>query len=273
MTIQLFDVEGSGIRFGTTETGIPYSVASDFAKTMGYRDAANVTRLLDSGEWGYQVVDLGSTHISSTPERRRMSVIYEDGMWELIFRSTLPGAKAIKKRVKEVLREIRETGSYSPSIRPALPTHSEALRGWADALDAQQAAEEAFKVADTERATAVAQNRALQAHKRELTTEVEQAAPKVASYEQLMEAEGTYSFAEAAKMLPMPLGQNRLYDLLRESGLILPGKREPYQEYVDRGYFELRAHTYMSNHGPVATATPRITPKGLEYIRRVVIGA
>lgn len=142
-----------------------------------------------------------------------------------------------------------------------------------DALKALVASEESKQAAIREAAILDARNRALEAAKRELTAEVEQAQPKVASYEQLMEAEGTYSFAEAAKMLPVPLGQNRLYDLLRESGMILPGKREPYQQYVDRGYFELRAHTYMSNHGPVATSTPRITPKGLEYIRRVVIGA
>ncbi|MEU0354929.1 BRO-N domain-containing protein [Streptomyces cyaneofuscatus] len=103
--MQLFNVSGSDIRFGATADSTPYAVASDFAKSMGYRDAANALRLLDEDEKGTQIV--------STPGGpQRMNVIYEDGMWELIFRSTLPGAQGIKKRVKAILREIRATGRF-----------------------------------------------------------------------------------------------------------------------------------------------------------------
>lgn len=108
----VFDVQGSDIRFGQTEDGTSYSVAADFAKSMGYRDAEKATRLLDEDEKGTQIV--------GTPGGpQAMAVIYEDGMWELIFRSTLPGAKAIKKRVKAILREIRETGRFE--AQPEVP--------------------------------------------------------------------------------------------------------------------------------------------------------
>ncbi|MER7913318.1 Bro-N domain-containing protein [Streptomyces sp. NPDC096068] len=103
--MQLFNVSGSDIRFGTTENGTPYAVASDFVKATGYRHVANATRLLAEYEKGTQTV-------STLGGPRRLNVIYEDGMWELIFRSTLPGAKDIKKRVKVILREIRETGRF-----------------------------------------------------------------------------------------------------------------------------------------------------------------
>lgn len=103
--LEMFDVSGSGIRFGMDEDGTPYAVASDFAKAMGYAKASDATRLLDDDEKGKR--------ISLTPGgRQSVTVIFEDGMWELIFRSNLPGAKVIKKRVKEILREIRETGGY-----------------------------------------------------------------------------------------------------------------------------------------------------------------
>ena len=83
--LQLFDVAGNDIRFGTAEDGRPYAVAADFAKAMGYRDADKATRLLDEDEKGTQIV--------GTPGGpQQMNVIYEDGLWELIFRSTLPGA-------------------------------------------------------------------------------------------------------------------------------------------------------------------------------------
>lgn len=104
-SLHRFDVGGTNIRFGVAEDGRPYAVASDFAKTMGYRDAEKATRLLDEDEKGTQIV--------GTPGGpQQMKVIYEDGIWELIFRSSLPGAKAIKKQVKTILREIRETGRY-----------------------------------------------------------------------------------------------------------------------------------------------------------------
>lgn len=108
MTIELFDIEGSRIRFGVTEDGTPYSVAADFAKAMGYRQATDATRLLDDGESGQQIVLTRSAN--GVDQRREMNVIYEDGMWELVFRSTLPGAKAIKARVKEILKQLRRTG-------------------------------------------------------------------------------------------------------------------------------------------------------------------
>jgi hypothetical protein len=47
-----------------------------------------------------------------------MKVIYEDGIWELIFRSTLPSAKSLKARVKSILRQLRETGVVDTREKP-----------------------------------------------------------------------------------------------------------------------------------------------------------
>jgi anti-repressor protein len=103
--IQIFDVDGSGWRFGQDPDGTPWAVASDVAKSFDQRDADRVTRLLDEDEKG--------TRIVGTPGgAQEMKVVFEDGIWELIFRSTKPEAKSIKKRVKAILREIRATGSY-----------------------------------------------------------------------------------------------------------------------------------------------------------------
>jgi prophage antirepressor-like protein len=114
----VFDVQGADIRFGTSEDGTPYSIASDFAKSMGYRQTKNALDLLDEDEKGFALTE--------TPGGvQNLAVIYEDGMWELIFRSTLPGAKAIKARVKAILKQIRETGRYEaepPQIGAATVT-------------------------------------------------------------------------------------------------------------------------------------------------------
>lgn len=103
--VQMFDVEGQPWRWGIAEDGRPYTVATDVARTFDYREAKDATRQLDADEKGRQIVP--------TPGGpQQMTVIYEDGLWELIFLSRKPEAKAIKKRVKEILRTIRETGQY-----------------------------------------------------------------------------------------------------------------------------------------------------------------
>jgi prophage antirepressor-like protein len=111
----VFDIQGRGIRFGQTDDSVPFSVAADFAKAMGYAKTQNATDLLDADEKGHaQIVTPGGP--------QRLAVIYEDGMWELIFRSTLPEAKAVKARVKAILKQIRETGRYEAEPTQIGPT-------------------------------------------------------------------------------------------------------------------------------------------------------
>lgn len=100
--IMPFDLGGESMRFGLAEDGTPWVAATDFAKAMGHRDAEKATRLLGEDEKGTQIV--------GTPGGlQELNVIYEDGIWELIFLSRKPEAKALKARVKQILREIRET--------------------------------------------------------------------------------------------------------------------------------------------------------------------
>lgn len=111
----VFDIEGCGIRFGSTDADVPYAIAADYAKVMGYTRTSDALKLLDEDEKG--------TAICRTPGGpQEMKVIYEDGLWELIFRSSLPGAKAIKARVKAILKQIRETGRYEAEPTQLGPT-------------------------------------------------------------------------------------------------------------------------------------------------------
>jgi phage antirepressor YoqD-like protein len=245
-------------------------------RNMGIDDEAQ-RKLIKRSHWSEGWTSVMQVQLPGDVQVRPQFALHSRrfAMWMATITSSRLKDDAVRARVEQYQTEAADVLADWLERRhpPKDLSRKEILRMALDAEEALEAAEKALKEADTQRATLDARNRALTAAKRELAAVVEQDRPKVDSYEQLMTAEGTYSFAEAAKMLPVPLGQNRLYDLLREKGLVRQGKREPYQEYVDRGYFTLVAHTYQSNHGPVATSTPRITPRGLEYIRRVVIGA
>jgi prophage antirepressor-like protein len=238
-TLAVFDIAGADIRFGQTEDGTPYSVASDYAKTLGYRDAANALRLLDENEKGTQIV--------STPGGpQQMKVIYEDGMWELIFRSSLPGAKAIKSRVKAILREIRETGSYSAaeSAAPALP----------------QDYEEAL----VHLLGKVRENKQLESRVRELE-------PSAQAWDVLAAAEGDYSLRDAAFILnrdpAISTGQNRLLRSIREFGMV-DRNDVPYAKHSAHLVERPTSYEHPRTKETVLSKQLRVTVQGLRYLHR-----
>ena len=229
--LQIFDVSGADIRFGQTEDGIPYAIASDYAKTMGYRDAANALRLLDEEEKGTQIV--------STPGGdQRVSVIYEDGMWELIFRSSLPGAKAVKSRVKAILKEIRETGRYE--VAPAMPQdYEEALVHLLDK---------------------VRENKALDAANKIL-------APKAGKWDEFLSAEGLIGMRETADLFHVDVKALTAWlveiNVFRRQVSRSGGARNlPRKAYQDSEHFVVKMEAKNGFRFPVAYATGT----GLDFI-------
>lgn len=251
-TLAVFDVSGADIRFGTTEDGTPYAVASDYAKTLGYRDASNALRLLDEDEKGTQIV--------STPGGdQRVSVIYEDGMWELIFRSTLPGAKAIKSRVKAILREIRETGRYEAT----------ALADPLAELERQtELTTRAIEIAKAERAGREVAER-----------QVRELEPAANSWQILASGDGDFSVSDAAKILSrdpsIKLGRTRLFTLLDEYRWtyrqLADDRPRVKQTAIERGWLsELPQSHYHPRTGELVLDAPqvRVTAKGLHELHK-----
>lgn len=229
---------GRSVRFGTTEDGTPYAVAADFAKAMGYRDAEKATRLLDEDEKGTQIV--------GTPGGpQRMAVIFEDGLWELIFRSTLPGAKDIKARVKFILRTIRETGRFEVAPAPAF----EIPASFADALE-----------------LAARQARELES----ATARVAELEPAARAWDTLADATGDYSLRDAAHILNrdphITTGQNRLMTSLRDLGMV-DRRGIPYAKHNTHLVERAVAYDHPHTGEPMLKAQVRITALGLRYLR------
>jgi anti-repressor protein len=183
--LDLFAAAGNGLdisHFGLTDDGLPFVQAPAFARALTYSRTSDALKMLDDDERG--------TAICRTPGGdQRMSVIYEDGIWELIFRSTLPSAKAIKARVKAILRQLRETGVVDTRELDRPMTELEMARKYVAALE---------RVAELE--------------------------PAAASWTQLADSAGDYSVREAAQILDrdpsISTGQRRLFEALRRIGWI-----------------------------------------------------
>lgn len=93
-------------------------------------------------------------------------------------------------------------------------------------------------------------------------------APKVALYDVAMSADGVQPVGTVAKELG--LGRTRLFSLLREKK-ILRQNNEPYQEFIDRGYFKLRMYTITHNHSGLENKTqPMVTAKGLAWLHKLL---
>lgn len=128
--IQIFKNDRFGEVRVTEVNGNPYFVAKDVCEVLAIsnnRDA--VSRLDDDEKCAVGIAD-------AIGREQMMTVVSESGLYELIFQSRKPEAKAFKKWVKtEVLPSIRKTGSYTM----ALPkTYSEALRQLADVVEANE---------------------------------------------------------------------------------------------------------------------------------------
>ncbi|MCK5608168.1 phage antirepressor KilAC domain-containing protein, partial [Candidatus Pacearchaeota archaeon] len=93
-----------------------------------------------------------------------------------------------------------------------------------------------------------------------LQLEAKEAAPKVEFHDDLVDSKGLYSMSKAAKMLGT--GRTRFFEKLRKEEVFFG--REPYQSFIERGYFEMKTTT---KNGHVQEQ-PFVTPKGLSWIKK-----
>lgn len=160
---------------------------------------------------------------------QNMLTVNEPGLYALVLGSRKPEAKAFKRWIThEVLPSIRETGTYI--VPKTLP---EALRLAAD-----------------------------------LAEQIEADKPKVLFAEKCMKSEDSILIRELAKIAcdrGFLTGEHRLYKMLREWGLLTKAN-EPYQRYVQAGYFETTQATYDTSAGIKLALTTRVLPKGQAYI-------
>lgn len=115
--IQPFEFEGNKVRALADGDEVMF-VASDIAKILGYRDAANLTRNLDGDE-------RGTREVSTPSGTQHMTVLTESGLYRSILSREIayvkePAAQAFVKRFQrwvthEVLPQIRKTGGYIPT--------------------------------------------------------------------------------------------------------------------------------------------------------------
>ena len=103
--ITIFAFEDHMVRTVLVE-GEPWFVATDLAAILDYRDAANMSRVLDDDE-------KGTHNMSTLGGSQSVTIISEPGLYRVIANSRSPRAKPFQRWLfHEALPTIRKTGGY-----------------------------------------------------------------------------------------------------------------------------------------------------------------
>ena len=85
----------------------------------------------------------------------------------------------------------------------------------------------------------------------------------------LQQYEKMYSFAEAAELLNLPFGRNKLYKILVEMGL-LDEEHMPCESMFKKKYMTYRNKLVPKNGTPHSSVIPFFTERGLSFIEELL---
>jgi len=185
--------------------------------------------------------------IYASGQNREMWFLTEDGLYEVLMQSRKPIAKEFKKEVKVILKSIRSNGAYmTPDTIEKALTNPDFIIQLATKLKEEQIARKLVE------------------------TKLEEQAPLVIFAETCLKSSDNVLMRELSKVAfdeGIKIGQNRLFDKLREWKLIMAKpSTEPYQRGVEAGYFVVEEKSVNTPYGCKLTQTTKVTPKGQIYI-------
>ena len=240
---------------------VPYFVASDIAKALGYKNVSRDIQRHCKKVEKMEVYQNGTSH-KTARNAQEMLVVPESDVYRLIMKSTLPSAEKFESWVmEEVLPTIRKTGGYvantnmfveeyfadlDPNVKLILTTALDQVKA-KDKIIAQQ--DEVIQIQT----------------------------PKAIFADAITGADTNITIAELAKLLSQngyKTGQNRLYTELREKGFVMNTKSKetnctPTQLAVELGVLTIRETTVKigkdDNKKTIINRSTRVTPKGQKY--------
>ena len=96
--------------------------------------------------------------------------------------------------------------------------------------------------------------------------------PKADFFDAVADSKTAISMNEVAKVLNIKgYGRNNLFEFLRENK-VLDRWNVPYQRYVDNGWFRVIEQHYQKNGEPIVTTKTLVYQKGVDGIRKMIMG-
>lgn len=211
----------------------PWFVAKDVCDCLEHTNPTMALQRLDDDE--RSKLNLG--------RQGEANVVNEYGLYSLVLSSRKPEAKEFKRWIThEVLPSLRKYGTYSMNIPRTLP---DALKAYASEIEAHN------------------QTKAL----------LEEQKPKVLFADAVSTSDTDILIGDLAKLLNQnghSIGQNRLFERLRNEGFLISRKgssyNSPTQRAMDMGLFRIKETAITHSDGRVSlNKTPKVTGKGQLY--------
>ncbi|MBF1118241.1 MAG: phage antirepressor KilAC domain-containing protein [Solobacterium sp.] len=221
----------------------PWFVAKDVCDCLAISKHRDAISRLDADE-------RGSLKVDTLGGKQEMATVNEYGLYSLVMSSRKPEAKDFKRWVThEVLPSIRKYGSYNMNIPRTLP---DALKLYANEIEAHN------------------KTKAL----------VEEQKPKVLFADAVNASHTSILVGDLAKLLRqngLDIGQNRLFERLRQEGYLIKQKGESYnmptQRSMDMKLFEVKESTFTNPDGSThITKTSKVTGKCQIYFTNRYLG-
>ena len=223
--------------YGTKEE--PLFLAKDVANWIEHKNITHMINTVDEDEkLTYTICNSG--------QGREMWFLTEDGLYEVLMQSRKPIAKQFKKKVKEILKQIRKTGGYIP------------------------VAEDEDDATIMAKALLVAQ-KTIDNKNKELEVKTKELEDKNRFINQIAASKNSLLVREVAKIISKSdskilIGERRLYEKLREWGWVHNKGTEPKQYALDRGYLEVQEGMITNQSGTFTYYTTKVTGKGKKRI-------
>ncbi|MDU1053326.1 BRO family protein [Clostridium baratii] len=250
--LQIFKNESFGVIKTIVKEGEPIFLANPLAEALNYSETSKMLKRLDDDEkieiksnevatkLGVTFSELGLSKFSP-----KATFITESGLYNAILGSDKKEAKQFKKWVtSEVLPQIRKTGGYIPIN---------------DQMDDEEFMARALEVA----------HRTLKKKEELLKAKTEELEEKNRFMKQISASSNSILVRDVAHLATkqnIKIGEKRLWNKLREWGLIQKGSTKPMQRALEQGLFEKTEFVIQRNHGVETKYTTRVTGKGQIYI-------
>ena len=249
--------------YGTTEN--PLFLAKDVAEWIEYdgTSVSSMCKLVDEDEVVKMFCTISYSNnypkqVVSTGSANRL-FLTEDGLYEVLMQSRKPIAKAFKKEVKQILKQIRQTGGYIPVSQED---------------DEKLILAKALMI--TKRTIEQKEQLLQQANKT-----IQEQNPLVELAKDFIDKDGLTSVDDFAKNLAIKgLGRNNMYKYLREHKILMNDEyinpmtlqknrgenhHKPYSRFINEGKFVWKPTSYNKETGKY-NHKPFLTVKGVEYM-------
>ena len=224
----------------------PLFLAKDIAEWIDYAKTGNgsydINKMLKTVDDNEKLI----RKIFVSGQNREMWFVTEDGLYEVLMQSTKPIAKEFKKKVKEILKDVRKYGMYATD---ELLDNPDLIIKMATRLKEEKA------------------------KNKELEDKMKEDKPKVLFADSVETSKNTILIGELAKIIKqngVDIGQKRLFTWLRDNGFLI--KREgtdynmPTQKSMELELFEIKETAVTHSDGHISiNKTPKVTGKGQVY--------